>query len=623
MQEIVRFRDYVQTQNFPMSTVPQDHLPLIAKLVHESDKTLAALTKSLLTLLFPTASSLSSPPEASIRTQAVEEAIKNVADRVNYGVTSEQENLPPSCAVWRWEVKDYRWLPEVIQVSASTRLAERKQAQKFLQTCFDNLSEEDRSKVLGKKKNQDIPPTEQESPEKMPTKTKTLKEKREAESTKKSAAAFANFFFKAKPKNIATEAEGSKTSSSSNDFQDTFKPFLVKKCVCLTPINWFVANRKDQSCEIIQVNNEIIEVRKNNNNQSNRNRVPESWNSYFSSDVASLHPISQTLLARRQFRQERRDSVQSIMNQLNEAELQGDHNTVRRLLQSLRNREKVAVKVLFFHENNRPGYLGTWTKTSNKIGPRAPFALDPQTFDYEHDSDAEWEADEPGEDVDSEGDSVDEDTSSTASDLDDWLVDSDDIIEEKATTITPKKRKTSEVGEGRSDNKKRKVIPLVPFQKGPIWEKHLGDCEYDLFDRMRIQMFNDAPVSLNPFEYVATSVLEKANGPKALSVPTVPNAQSANSQMTTVPRRVKGNPNVTSVPKTDFPNVHIKALLDKVATVNTNSFVVLVDSVYQDLKSLGIKKNALEVKLREVSEKDREKKLWKVKETAWTQYGLK
>lgn len=121
-----------------------------------------------------------------------------------------------------------------------------------------------------------------------------------------------------------------------------------------------------------------------------------------------------------------------------------------------------------------------------------PYALDPKTVDYDCDSDAEWEVDESGEDVDSEEDSIEDDSSSTASDLDHWLVENDEIIEdsEKSFSVDDKKRKAVDMDEGKSHNKKRRVVPLVPFTKGPVYETFLGVCEYDLFKQMRIQMFN-------------------------------------------------------------------------------------------------------------------------------------
>lgn len=89
-----------------------------------------------------------------------------------------------------------------------------------------------------------------------------------------------------------------------------------------------------------------------------------SLSSYFPPDTPSLHPVGRTLSARRQFRKENQHSVQSIVNQSNEAELQGDQNNVRKYLAILKNRKLIPVKVLVFSENTRPGYLGQSTYVS-------------------------------------------------------------------------------------------------------------------------------------------------------------------------------------------------------------------------------------------------------------------
>lgn len=96
-------------------------------LISFSDKPLSTLTKSLLSLLFPPNSASRALSDIAVLTQAVEDAIKNVAERVNYGISSELQKPPPSCTVWRWEVKDFGWLPESIRETALTRLTERKQ----------------------------------------------------------------------------------------------------------------------------------------------------------------------------------------------------------------------------------------------------------------------------------------------------------------------------------------------------------------------------------------------------------------------------------------------------------------------------------------------------------------
>jgi hypothetical protein len=38
-----------------------------------------------------------------------------------------------------------------------------------------------------------------------------------------------------------------------------------------------------------------------------------------------------------------------------------------------------------------------------------------------------------------------------------------------------------------------------------------------------------------------------------------------------------------------------------------------VESIYQDLRKFGVKKNAIEAKLKEVAEKSKEKKVWTAK----------
>ncbi|XP_066590749.1 chromatin assembly factor 1 subunit A-B-like isoform X2 [Prorops nasuta] len=59
--------------------------------------------------------------------------------------------------------------------------------------------------------------------------------------------------------------------------------------------------------------------------------------------------------------------------------------------------EKLRPKLLQFSGNRRPPYWGTWRKRSQSINPRNPFAKDTKWFDYEIDSDEEWEEEEPGE----------------------------------------------------------------------------------------------------------------------------------------------------------------------------------------------------------------------------------
>ena len=60
---------------------------------------------------------------------------------------------------------------------------------------------------------------------------------------------------------------------------------------------------------------------------------------------------------------------------------------------------KRKMKLLQFHDNYRPAYYGTWSKVSRVVTPKQPLAKDSAAFDYEVDSDEEWEEEEPGESI--------------------------------------------------------------------------------------------------------------------------------------------------------------------------------------------------------------------------------
>jgi len=59
-------------------------------------------------------------------------------------------------------------------------------------------------------------------------------------------------------------------------------------------------------------------------------------------------------------------------------------------------------KLFQFHENNRPAYWGTWAKKHDKIKGRTPFKRDDVLFDYDYESDEDWEEEEQGENLSDE-----------------------------------------------------------------------------------------------------------------------------------------------------------------------------------------------------------------------------
>ncbi|KAI8618338.1 chromatin assembly factor 1 subunit A-domain-containing protein [Chytriomyces sp. MP71] len=128
-------------------------------------------------------------------------------------------------------------------------------------------------------------------------------------------------------------------------------------------------------------------------------------------------------------------------------------------------------KFLKFQEDYRPAYFGTWTKTSSVVGGKNPWAKDVVggVLNYEVDSEAEWEEDEPGEELQSEDEDDDmgagkgvEGDGHDGEEMDDWLVpdgylseDETDMHEADDSAPKATERSLKEVV-------KKKVGPLVP-----------------------------------------------------------------------------------------------------------------------------------------------------------------
>jgi hypothetical protein len=90
-------------------------------------------------------------------------------------------------------------------------------------------------------------------------------------------------------------------------------------------------------------------------------------------------------------------------------------------------------KFLSFHEDVRPAYHGTWSKKSHTVKGRNPFAKDRAVFDYDYDSEVEWEEgdNEVGEDIGNDVDDEEEKEEEEGDgDEDGWLAADDDLDDE-------------------------------------------------------------------------------------------------------------------------------------------------------------------------------------------------
>ncbi|KAH9842954.1 chromatin assembly factor 1 subunit A-domain-containing protein [Rhodofomes roseus] len=736
MQGIVRFREFIEgrmeRKEDALPKIPDEHLPLVVKLVHESDKTIHALSKHIQGELLPTHEDDGIILDSSsvLPLDAIERAIKAVATRNNYGLESTKGmgKVPAALNIWRWETKDQHmdWLPKAVREKLEARMAERRQAKQDVQDLFGTLSDDARSSLLGTKNTTRTPlkakpsvqsaeevdtpdkaeneskaqsqpqdaegekvgtpkgpgrPKKSVDPEKAVKEREKLekkaakaeKEKKEQEARSKSRSIMASFFGKAKaaPAKRSDSSGSAKTgnsqtagpSTSQSDFAKTFRPFVVKKDAEIAPLNWFEQARGRRYASNVRTEGDVIvldeeEIPKASGSDVDVSRMDanERLQRIISQPHISHCPIPRRRQPQSHMKTYSAHSVRSIMAQLTEAEVTGDDDTVRALLSVLRDRRATPVKVLIFTEDARPGYFGTWTRSSREVGPRAPFGRDVLALDYGYDSAEEWEGEEESggddvvEDADEEeaGDGEGEDDSDT----DSWLVD-DDEVEDPGTPVeerradspdlmlldvpyVPSKRKTTL--EASKQSKKRKVvIPLVPFTKGPCWESTVGRCSYEPFEPYRIELFNDTPYPIDPFTYVAapveiptasTTIKERAD----FAVPALPSRVAGpNTQATSTPTSAAASSTTAGpggpkkpvpAPKTAFPEAHLPVLLAKINTLATSNLAYIVESVYQDLREQRVKKNAIEAKVKEVGEKSKTQKIWIVRPEVKAAHGL-
>lgn len=349
---------------------------------------------------------------------------------------------------------------------------------------------------------------------------KAEKEKKQKETQDKSRSIMVNFLGKAKPSVQDSPTKGTNASADplvDSEFQKTFKPFVLKKDAQIAQYNWFLEGKKISRNRTTGVSHEEAIVV---DDDTTVQGIPDPG--MLSDEIAVLTTPGDSPASLRGVFGELRQSngfclrthrvsslktynprsVRDTTSQLNDAEIAGDPTQVRHLLSVLRDHQVFPAKVLIFHGDSRPGYYGTWTRNSRIVGPRTPLERDVLAHDYGYDSGEEWEDEGPGDadDVVDDGEDDEPDAEDADSDLDSWLVDDDD---ENRTppdlddlspppldlSMPPPKRKAENV-ERQSDKKRKVVVPLAPFVKGPFWESYITHCEYDPFNVYRIQLLN-------------------------------------------------------------------------------------------------------------------------------------
>ncbi|XP_018345233.1 PREDICTED: chromatin assembly factor 1 subunit A-like [Trachymyrmex septentrionalis] len=163
--------------------------------------------------------------------------------------------------------------------------------------------------------------------------------------------------------------------------------------------------------------------------------------------------------------------------------LDDDNDSSSNIITNTHNLEKHRPKLLQFNENRRPPYWGTWRKRSSIISSRRPFAKDKKLFEYEIDSDDEWEEEEPGESLkgsDDEKDEKEENPEENEYDIDNefmvphgYLSDEEaQADEEEMEDMSPQtqKMKLKILGKQFEAERNAKTHKLKPKIIGCIWQ---------------------------------------------------------------------------------------------------------------------------------------------------------
>ncbi|XP_071169913.1 chromatin assembly factor 1 subunit A-like isoform X3 [Mytilus edulis] len=188
-------------------------------------------------------------------------------------------------------------------------------------------------------------------------------------------------------------------------------------------------------------------------------------------------------------------------------------------------------KLLQFHMNYRPPYYGTYRKKSSHVRPRNPFKTDTEIFDYEYDSDDDWEEEEPGEslsDCDDEEEKVEEDNEDEEDDFivphgylsDDEGVDKDD--EEVSPELQEIKR--NELATRWEADQNRLTKPVLPKIIGCFWEQATHVLQEEIskqLEQYKAVLLTTSPVPTSFNEPVKVVKGDNSSGDNNVDTPKV------------------------------------------------------------------------------------------------------
>ncbi|KAH8318281.1 hypothetical protein KR074_006844 [Drosophila pseudoananassae] len=368
---------------------------------------------------------------------------------------------------------------------------------------------------------------------------KKEQEREEAEQKKKRAAeSFSKFFVPKQPKSGAgasatsyLEHEQSSCDSTKASSQTlAFRPFQIKDDMLLAPVIRANLGQEQRS----QLDGLFREKQEDGDDEDEdedigRRKRPNRAHLYLSElNNGRRKPLQMqrdTRLQRRTKDEEDEDEVQvigepdclpirhllahfflSTPDDLSTAGLPIEEEQPKQLA-------RMRAKYLHFADNRRPPYYGTWRKKSCTISARRPLAQDKKLFDYELDSDCEWEEEEPGESLSaSEDEKERESEEESEEEYNEWYVPHGHLSDEELQndgemddghTREAQKAKLQVLQQEFAQEMKKQTKKIKPRLLGPVWLDENGN-KSELFPAMfahTIDMYacwQVAPLGLEP-----------------------------------------------------------------------------------------------------------------------------
>ncbi|KMZ08828.1 chromatin assembly factor 1 subunit A [Drosophila simulans] len=365
------------------------------------------------------------------------------------------------------------------------RKMEKEEKERKRQAEMDSKNEEKRKRNEAK---------EEVQRKKDEERRKKEQEREEAEQKKKRAAeSFSKFFVPKQPKGGSgsnntsyLEHEQSSCDSSKASSQTlAFRPFQIKDDMLLAPIvrNSLGQEQRSQLDKLFRHRDEEADDEEEEEEQDIVRRKPTNRANLYISELSSgrrkpLKMQRDVKLQRRTKDEEDDDDVQ-VIDYLSSAGLPIEVEQPKQLT-------RMKAKYLHFADNRRPPYYGTWRKKSSSISARRPLAQDKVLFDYEVDSDCEWEEEEPGESLSaSEDEKEKESEEESEEEYNEWYVPhghlSDEELQndgdgmEDGHTREAQKAKLQVLQQEFAQEMKKQTKKIKARLLGPVWLDENGN----------------------------------------------------------------------------------------------------------------------------------------------------